>query len=80
MQLFMLQLFIIAAAVATIIGSSHAAIATLPNAQEFATSTATLTNVDSLLAFPQEIEIKSGNSNSNSNSNYSPSFSNLNGK
>ncbi|KAM7352231.1 uncharacterized protein ACRADG_004859 [Cochliomyia hominivorax] len=75
MQLFMLQLFIIALA---IIGSTQASIATLPNIQEFATSTANLANVDSLLAFPPDVEtITSSSSGGNSNSN-SNSFTNSN--
>lgn len=66
MQSFMLQVLCIAAA---IIGSTQAAIATLPNAQEFATSTSSLVNVDSLLAFPQEADASSSSSSSSSNSN-----------
>ncbi|XP_037808916.1 uncharacterized protein LOC119601808 [Lucilia sericata] len=62
MQLFMLQFVVIIAA--AIIGSTKAAIATLPNAQEFATSTASLVNVDSLLAFPQETQASSSSSDS----------------
>lgn len=55
MQLFMLQLLTIVVA-AALIGSTQAAIATLPNAQEFATSTstATLANIDALLALAQQ--------------------------
>ncbi|XP_065357032.1 uncharacterized protein LOC135951326 [Calliphora vicina] len=65
MQSFMLQVLYIAAA---IIGSTQAAIATLPNAQEFATSTSSLVNVDSLLAFPQQADASSSSSSSSSNS------------
>ncbi|TMW53887.1 hypothetical protein DOY81_001058 [Sarcophaga bullata] len=82
MQLFMLQLLTIAAA---LIGSTQAAIATLPNAQEFATSTSTaaLANVDALLAFPQQQQettadtISSDTKSSSSSSSNVNSFSNI---
>uniref|UniRef100_A0A1I8MY07 Hemolymph juvenile hormone binding protein (JHBP) n=1 Tax=Musca domestica TaxID=7370 RepID=A0A1I8MY07_MUSDO len=50
------------------VGSSRAAIASLPNSQEFATSTtSSLANVDSLLAFPSDLAAAVGSSVDNSN-------------
>lgn len=52
-------------AIVALIGSSLAAIATLPSTQEFATSTSSLANVDGLLAFPSELGTSTSNSETN---------------
>ncbi|XP_061398834.1 uncharacterized protein LOC133334536 [Musca vetustissima] len=66
MHLAMLQSVL---AIMALIGSSLAAIASLPNSQEFATSTtsSSLVNVDSLLAFPSELAAGTADDSSNNN-------------
>ncbi|XP_073821185.1 uncharacterized protein [Musca autumnalis] len=67
MHLAMLQSVL--AITLALIGSSLAAIASLPNTQEFATSTTTssLVNVDSLLAFPSELAAGTATDDDDSN-------------